>query len=49
MSSHNFDAVIVGGGIAGSALGGALASAGKSVLILERSERFEDLVRGEWL
>jgi 2-polyprenyl-6-methoxyphenol hydroxylase-like FAD-dependent oxidoreductase len=49
MSSYNFDAVIVGGGVAGSALGGALASAGKSVLILERSARFEDVVRGEWI
>ncbi len=49
MSLERFDAVIVGGGIAGGALGGALASADKRVLILERSEVFEDVVRGEWL
>jgi 2-polyprenyl-6-methoxyphenol hydroxylase-like FAD-dependent oxidoreductase len=47
--TEHFDAVIVGGGIAGGALGGALAEAGKRVLVLERSERFEDVVRGEWL
>jgi 2-polyprenyl-6-methoxyphenol hydroxylase-like FAD-dependent oxidoreductase len=47
--TEHFDAVIVGGGIAGSALGGVLAQAGKRVLILERSERFEDVVRGEWI
>jgi 2-polyprenyl-6-methoxyphenol hydroxylase-like FAD-dependent oxidoreductase len=49
MSARSFEAVIVGGGIAGSALGAALAGAGKRVLILERSERFEDVVRGEWI
>ncbi|HEU4430147.1 MAG TPA: FAD-dependent monooxygenase, partial [Myxococcota bacterium] len=49
MSSRDFDCVIVGGGIAGSALGGVLAGAGKRVLILERSEQFEDVVRGEWI
>jgi 2-polyprenyl-6-methoxyphenol hydroxylase-like FAD-dependent oxidoreductase len=49
MSDGRFDAVIVGGGIAGSALGGALAGAGRRVLILERSDRFEDVVRGEWI
>jgi 2-polyprenyl-6-methoxyphenol hydroxylase-like FAD-dependent oxidoreductase len=49
MSRERFDVAIVGGGIAGSALGGALASAGKRVLILERSGVFEDVVRGEWM
>jgi len=49
MSFRNFECVIVGGGIAGSALGGVLAGAGKRVLILERSEQFEDVVRGEWI
>ncbi len=49
MSEQRFDAVIVGGGIGGAALGGALAAAGKRVLILERTERFEDVVRGEWI
>ena len=49
MSREQFDVAIVGGGIAGSALGGVLASAGKRVLILERGAVFEDVVRGEWL
>jgi 2-polyprenyl-6-methoxyphenol hydroxylase-like FAD-dependent oxidoreductase len=41
------DAVIVGGGISGSTLAYALASAGKDVLVLEASTEFEDRVRGE--
>jgi 2-polyprenyl-6-methoxyphenol hydroxylase-like FAD-dependent oxidoreductase len=41
------DVVIVGGGIAGSSLAKSLASAGKSVVVLEASEQFEDRVRGE--
>ena len=41
------DVVIVGGGIAGSSLGYALASAGKQVVVLEASREFEDRVRGE--
>jgi 2-polyprenyl-6-methoxyphenol hydroxylase-like FAD-dependent oxidoreductase len=49
MSRERFEVVIVGGGVAGGALGSALASAGKRVLILERSAVFEDVVRGEWL
>lgn len=49
MSRESFDAVIVGGGVAGSALAGALAGEGKRVLILERSSVFEDVVRGEWI
>jgi 2-polyprenyl-6-methoxyphenol hydroxylase-like FAD-dependent oxidoreductase len=46
---QQFDLVIVGSGIGGSALACAMAEAGASVLVLERSEVFEDLVRGEWL
>ena len=41
------DVVIVGGGIAGSALAYALASAGRSVTVLESSVEYEDRVRGE--
>ena len=41
------DVVIVGGGIAGSALAYALASAGRTVTVLESSLEFEDRVRGE--
>jgi 2-polyprenyl-6-methoxyphenol hydroxylase-like FAD-dependent oxidoreductase len=41
------DVVIVGGGIAGSALATALARDGSSVTVLEASEEYEDRVRGE--
>ena len=41
------DVVIVGGGIAGSSLAYALASAGRSVVVLESSVEYEDRVRGE--
>jgi 2-polyprenyl-6-methoxyphenol hydroxylase-like FAD-dependent oxidoreductase len=43
------EVVIVGGGIAGGALGTALARAGRSVLILEKTAVHVDRVRGEWL
>lgn len=43
------DVVVIGGGIAGSALATVLARAGIAVLILERSEVHIDHVRGEWL
>ncbi len=41
------DVVIVGGGIAGSSLAYALASAGRQVTVLESSDEYEDRVRGE--
>jgi 2-polyprenyl-6-methoxyphenol hydroxylase-like FAD-dependent oxidoreductase len=41
------DVLIVGGGIAGSSLAYALASAGRSVTVLESSTEYEDRVRGE--
>ena len=41
------DVVIVGGGIAGSALAYALASAGRTVTVLESSVEYSDRVRGE--
>ena len=46
---ETYDLVIVGGGIGGSALATVMARAGKRVLLLERSEVFEDRVRGEWI
>jgi menaquinone-9 beta-reductase len=42
-----FDVVVVGGGIAGSSLGAALARAGLAVLVVEREARFRDRVRGD--
>jgi menaquinone-9 beta-reductase len=41
------DVLIVGGGIAGSSLAYALASAGQKVAVLESSVDYEDRVRGE--
>jgi len=45
----SYDLIIVGGGIGGSALATVMARAGRSVLLLEQSEVFEDRVRGEWI
>lgn len=45
----SYDLAIVGGGIGGSALATVMARAGRSVLLLEASEVFEDRVRGEWI
>jgi 2-polyprenyl-6-methoxyphenol hydroxylase-like FAD-dependent oxidoreductase len=44
-----YDLIIVGGGIGGSALAAVMAREGRRVLLLERSEVFEDRVRGEWI
>ena len=44
-----YDLAIVGGGIGGSALAAVMARDGYSVLLLEKSEVFEDHVRGEWI
>jgi len=46
---QTYDLIIVGGGIGGSALATVMARAGKSVLLLEQSEVYEDKVRGEWI
>jgi menaquinone-9 beta-reductase len=43
----DFDVAIIGGGLAGSSLGIALAKAGAHVLIVEREAQFRDRVRGE--
>ncbi|HYK51769.1 MAG TPA: NAD(P)/FAD-dependent oxidoreductase [Terriglobales bacterium] len=42
-----FDAITVGGGLAGSTLATALTHAGHRVLVLEREIQFKDRVRGE--
>ena len=47
--SENYDVIIVGGGIAGSGLATVLGRAGKSVLVLEKTTVFKDMVRGEWI
>lgn len=46
-AARTFDVVVVGGGIASSAIGGLLARAGLGVLVVERAERFRDRIRGE--
>src|SRR5947207_15071822 len=43
----SYDAIVVGGGLGGSALADQLARAGRNVLVLEREARFKDRVRGE--
>lgn len=49
MSSLPFDVVTVGGGLAASALAGALARNGLRVLVLEKETQFKDRVRGEYI
>ncbi len=48
-STSDHDLIVVGGGIGGSALAATMAAAGRSVLVLEKTEVFEDQVRGEWM
>jgi 2-polyprenyl-6-methoxyphenol hydroxylase-like FAD-dependent oxidoreductase len=45
----DYDLIVVGGGIGGSALSIVMARAGKRVLLLEQSTVYEDRVRGEWI
>ena len=47
--TSSYDAIIVGGGFAGGAMATVLARGGKSVLVLEKSDMYRDLVRGEWI
>jgi len=47
MPTH--DLIIVGGGIGGAATALVMAQVGKSVLLLEQSDVYEDRVRGEWI
>jgi menaquinone-9 beta-reductase len=47
--SAGYDLIVVGGGIAGSALAAAMAEEGARVLLVERERAFKDRVRGELL
>src|SRR4051794_8862139 len=46
---ESFDVIIVGAGIAGSALSATLTPAGLLVLLLERQVEYRDRVRGEFM
>lgn len=48
VKAPDFDVIVVGGGLAGSALGGALARAGLGVLVVEREASFRDRICGEF-
>lgn len=45
--ASSYDAIVIGGGIAGSCLAGVLARSGLGVLTLEKEPAFRDRVRGE--
>ena len=47
MATYDYDLVIVGGGLGGSALARAMAQSGRRVLLLEKETIFQDRVRGE--
>jgi menaquinone-9 beta-reductase len=49
MSGSDYDIVIVGGGLGGSALAKVMAENGKRTLLLEKEMQFRDRVRGEGL
>src|SRR5262245_18899729 len=48
-ATGDYDLIIAGGGLAGSALAIVMARAGYRVLVVEREARFRDRIRGELL
>src|SRR5690349_13469561 len=48
-TSTNYDLIIAGGGLAGSALATVMARSGYRVLVIERETQFRDRIRGELL
>ena len=47
MLNYDYDLIIIGGGVGGSALAAGMAAAGARTLILEAEQSFRDRVRGE--
>ena len=45
--SYDYDLIVIGGGVGGSALAAGMAAAGARTLVLETEESFRDRVRGE--
>ena len=45
--SYDYDLIVIGGGVGGSALAVGMAAAGARTLVLEAEESFRDRVRGE--
>ena len=45
--SYDYDLIVIGGGVGGSALAAGMAAAGARTLVLEAEESFRDRVRGE--
>ena len=49
VSRSSYDLLIIGGGLAGAALGRSMAQSGAYVLIIEKETEFRDRIRGEVL
>ena len=49
MTAYDYDVITIGGGLGGAALAKTLAERGHRVLVLERTTKFSDRVRGEVL
>lgn len=49
MAEQQFDLITIGGGIGGSGLATVMGRAGYSCLVLEKTTRFRDQTKGEWI